>query len=306
MYRFLLLCLLLLVYSGTRAQKTTRIFATHQDTLQLKMDIYQPQIQTNATKPCVIFVFGGGFVFGKRDAKLYRAYFDSLNQKGFVVASIDYRLGLRNSRMPTLLNRKPLIQAIDMAVEDLYSATDYLVKHAAEFQIDTGKIVVSGSSAGGITALQGVYEQQKGAENASMLPAGFRYAGAIAFAGAVYSKKGRRIFQDPNTPLLMFHGNRDDLVPYNKISLLGTGIYGPKSFVRHLRKNHIPYFLYTYQNRNHEISTVPMTENFVQIRQFLEEFILEGQPIYKEVTEKNDSIPYKKWSLKALYNRTES
>ena len=47
-------------------------------------------------RPCMMFVFGGGFVGGQRDNKLYAQYFEFLTKQGFDVVSIDYRLGLRN------------------------------------------------------------------------------------------------------------------------------------------------------------------------------------------------------------------
>ncbi|MDR1524506.1 MAG: alpha/beta hydrolase, partial [Tannerella sp.] len=41
--------------------------------------------------------------------------------------------------------------SIHMAVEDLFDATGYVITHAAEWQIDPGKIISCGSSAGAIT-----------------------------------------------------------------------------------------------------------------------------------------------------------
>jgi carboxylesterase type B len=43
----------------------------------------------------MIFVFGGGFVRGSRDHEGYLPYFKFLNDNGFDVVSIDYRLGLK-------------------------------------------------------------------------------------------------------------------------------------------------------------------------------------------------------------------
>ena len=46
-------------------------------------------------RPCMMFVFGGGFVGGQRDNELYTTYFDFLTSNGYDVVSIDYRLGLK-------------------------------------------------------------------------------------------------------------------------------------------------------------------------------------------------------------------
>jgi len=42
---------------------------------ELKMDIYSNQ-DISIVKPCILFVFGGGFTTGRRDSILYQAYFN--------------------------------------------------------------------------------------------------------------------------------------------------------------------------------------------------------------------------------------
>ena len=60
----------------------------------LRMDIYQPQGDTLSRRPVIIFCFGGGFVDGKRTDADMVALARSFAQRGFVTASIDYRLGM--------------------------------------------------------------------------------------------------------------------------------------------------------------------------------------------------------------------
>lgn len=46
--------------------------------------------------PCLLFVFGGAFVSGTRDAETYRPFFEYMaREAGYTVVSIDYRLGLK-------------------------------------------------------------------------------------------------------------------------------------------------------------------------------------------------------------------
>ena len=44
----------------------------------------------------MIFVFGGGFTSGERNAEIYIPYYEFLAGHGIDVVAIDYRLGLEN------------------------------------------------------------------------------------------------------------------------------------------------------------------------------------------------------------------
>ena len=71
--------------------------------------------------PCMLFMFGGGFYTGERDAAKYSGFFEFLNSLGYSVVSIDYRLGLAPlvsaTEKPTLGGLiKLLSQSVDMAV----------------------------------------------------------------------------------------------------------------------------------------------------------------------------------------------
>ena len=44
-----------------------------------------------ASKPCVIWIHGGGLIFGSRTASPRPTFLEALLQRGFVVASIDHR-----------------------------------------------------------------------------------------------------------------------------------------------------------------------------------------------------------------------
>ena len=65
------------------------------DTNHLLLDVYMPSIAAPDTGfPCFIYVFGGGFIGGRRDEPMMVKAFDKLAEKGYVVVAIDYRLGL--------------------------------------------------------------------------------------------------------------------------------------------------------------------------------------------------------------------
>jgi acetyl esterase/lipase len=85
--------------------KTTNLFGYRianeesygEATTTLKMDIYQPTGDTNTNRPVIIFAFGGGFVNGSRTENSMVKLCQAFAKRGFVTASIDYRLGMNIS-----------------------------------------------------------------------------------------------------------------------------------------------------------------------------------------------------------------
>ena len=73
--------------------------------------------------------------------------------------------------------------AVNIAVEDLFSATLFVLENAEQWQIDTEKIITSGSSAGAISVLQAENAICNRTSSAAVLPQGFNYAGVISYAG---------------------------------------------------------------------------------------------------------------------------
>jgi acetyl esterase/lipase len=71
-----------------------------------------------------------------------------LAQRGYVSASIDYRLGIDSSNSDIAY-----FEAFIRAVQDAKAAVIYLKKNAVAFRIDTSQIFIMGSSAGAMTAL---------------------------------------------------------------------------------------------------------------------------------------------------------
>ena len=60
----------------------------------LYLDRYEAVPAVSGARPCMIFVFGGGFVDGTRDDARYVPFFEYMAAKGITVVSIDYRLCL--------------------------------------------------------------------------------------------------------------------------------------------------------------------------------------------------------------------
>lgn len=248
----------------------------------LYMTLYEP-IDSFLERPTMLFVFGGGFISGERDAEKYQPFFRYFAERGYNVATIDYRLGLKGAAAPTIFNQKPLIRSIEMAVEDLYHATRYLLDHARELKVDTNKLILSGSSAGAITVLEADYVLNDNEDNfmhqlKSMLPEGFRYAGVVSFAGAIYSKEGTPSYDEHTpAPTLFFHGSKDDMVPYGSIRFFSRGMFGSERLSRAFTKKQYPHQLYSMMGMGHDVAEYPMQEYLPLVEEFLRDFVLEGR-----------------------------
>ncbi len=236
----------------------TYMFA-QRDTCDLFMDVYEPAAGSIRTlggieKPTIIFMFGGGFIEGTRDDDGYHKWFRQLTDNGYRLVSIDYRLGLKGSTKVGVAQVNVLDQAIHMAVEDLFSATNYIIDNAGQLGIDPSNIVISGSSAGAISVMQAEYEISRGTKWASVLPSGFNYAGVMSFAGAILSREGKVDFMTTPCPTLMLHGTSDDLVPYKQIKVFWLGFFGAGKLVERYKKFGLNYNMYHFIGNGHEIA----------------------------------------------------
>lgn len=257
----------------------------------LYLDHYAAPVE--GKRPCVMFVFGGGFVGGARNHDT--EYFLFLANNGYDVVSIDYRLGMRGIESPGIIEfLKAMDKTINIAVEDLYSATNFLLDHADEWQIDPTKIVVSGSSAGAITSLQAEYAICNSLPVAKSLKEGFNYAGVIAFAGAVFTLDGAPKWEKQSAPTLLFHGSSDTQVPFTKMALLGIGMYGSKYIADRLHDGGMPYWLYSVEYETHSMSSRPMNENHKEILLFLNEYVMQQQPLQRTTHTIDRNIPKRK------------
>lgn len=121
----------------------------------LDADLYIPREASPPLRPLIILVHGGGFLIGsRRDAWIVHLA-DYFARLGYVVASIDYRLGGEHG--------SPMhwLRANIHAVQDLRTFIRYMkylvVNEGNPFSIDTTKIFVGGHSAGAFTSLCAAY-----------------------------------------------------------------------------------------------------------------------------------------------------
>lgn len=97
------------------------------------LDIYQPKQATSGLRPVIIDIYGGGLYFGDKSSfKLQNSL--KLTKAGFVVVSPDYSL-IWQQPFPT-------------QIHEIKAVIRWVRAHAAEYQIDPQRIILSGESSG--------------------------------------------------------------------------------------------------------------------------------------------------------------
>ncbi len=307
------LVLIIGMISHTSAPAQTKPDATYmyvqRDTCDLYLDIYEPEKSKAFTadgeeKPSIIFMFGGGFIYGQRDNESYNKWFTYMKNEGYRIISIDYRLGLKGSKKVGVAQVNSLDKAIHMAVEDLFSATSFLIENSEKLGINTENIVISGSSAGAISVMQAEYEICNKTKWAEVLPDGFNYAGVMSFSGAILSREGKVDYEERPCPTLMLHGTADELVPYEQIAVFNLGFFGGGKLVERFKKFGFNYNMYHFIDYGHEVAGSMGTTTDLQ-EKFLECNVMKKQERIIEawISDPNVWKGYGPQSRKELYHK---
>lgn len=286
--------------SATRPEGSYKF--AERDTCSLFLDYYRAKGEPKAT---VIFVFGGGFKEGSRDNAHYGPWFEMLTSDGYNVASIDYRLGLKDASGAGVNPKfiRQLDNAIHIAVEDLCSATRFIIDNASELGADPSKIIISGSSAGAMTSLQTEWELCNSGRSCGELPEGFNFAGVVAFSGAIFSKEGNIRFARTPCPILMFHGTRDGIVNYKRTKFFRLCFAGSSAISAAMTKAGIPHSIYRYEGNGHEIAAA-MVQLYPLTLQFLDGIAGAGPLTFTDACVVDGNIPVPDWAktdYKGLY-----
>ena len=219
------------VYSEIK--KTTVTYGSNTNALgnteELKMDIYEPENDDAEMRPVIILAFGGSFIFGQRNDM--KSYCEAFARKGYVAASIDYRL------YPLILGLPDSLEMTDevvKAVSDMKASVRHFRMDAATtntFKVDPDNIFVGGLSAGAITALHvaymdlgddipqyvldaidangGIDGDTGSAENKSYSS---EVTGVLNLSGGL---QNAGLIGAGEVPLVSIHGTNDGTVPYD-------------------------------------------------------------------------------------------
>jgi len=104
-----------------------------------KLDVYAQRTPPNSpASPVVIFIHGGGWVQGTKEASILQGVLPYVAM-GYSVVNVEYRLAN--------------VSLAPAAIEDCRCALRWVVAHAKDYNIDVDRIVVAGASAGGHLAL---------------------------------------------------------------------------------------------------------------------------------------------------------
>lgn len=272
----------------------------HRDTLELKLDIYQPA-NPRPDHACVLYVFGGGFFSGARDNEHSVAACKAYADRGFVVASIDYRLYLAHAPKVPLLKMYTLFDtAIRYSVEDCSAAISYLCSHSAELGIDPARIVLTGSSAGAIAVLQTDYARANNLPSAAALPVGFKPAAVIPYSGAIMCRNNALRYATPPAPTCFFHGTDDRLVNYRRFrGSLHVSLFGANNVAKVFDKNDYSYWICRYPGLGHEIS-IAQTYTVDEFCAFVDAS-LSGRHMRYDAVCYDSAIPKSKWGTISVF-----
>ena len=121
----------------------------------LKMNIYKP-INSDVNRPVLMMIHGGGFSGGNKES--FTTTCKNMAKKGFVTATISYRLGfyrpLIPNNYPYVLDPNEYRRAVHRAMQDGFGAIRFLKGRNAIDSSDTHNFFIGGGSAGAITAMQ--------------------------------------------------------------------------------------------------------------------------------------------------------
>ena len=278
---------------------------SQEDTTILGMDIYMPS-DNAARHKCVIFAYGGGFMENNQRSASTQHFCRRLADDGYVSIAVDYRLGLKGFKAKggPLTMIRPTENSIRMAAEDMFKAVKCILDNAEAFKVYPDSLILCGSSAGAITALQADYELCNRTPMTALMPADFRFAGVISFAGAIFSHEGKCDYRvHAPAPTFFLHGTADKLVNYKKIQLFKLGFFGSNELVKRFEKFGFPYKIMRFKDEGHSVA-MRMMDNYEDVMWFIDNMVCRKRDLSVDETFQDRDRKLTKWdkmNSKGLY-----
>ena len=209
---------------------------------EIKLDLYTPSVESNTQYPLLVWVHGGAWKRGSKDAipEKNPLLLQSVLNEGYALASVDYRLSGE--------------AIFPQPVQDITDALNYLYDNAEKLGIKADNVVIMGRSAGGhlagfIGATNSAYHQvdfyeppkykvsavvsffgptdllelsNKGGKKTSKKSSVSRFLGDIPNNIPKLAKKASTTsYVNENTPpYIQLHGTLDKRVPLSQSEIL--------------------------------------------------------------------------------------
>ncbi len=241
-----------------------------------KLDLYLPRTKQYDKAPLLIFIHGGGWhANNKNSDKNIFALVDGLRDKGFAIASINYRQTPKNQ--------------FPAPVEDALCSVRYLRAHANLYNLDESRFAAMGFSAGGqLAAMIGVLPTQNPFNNGPYRDETSQVSAVVTIAGVFDFSKNlkpnsvaniRNLMQglppsvgapvsyvsDDDPPFLLIRGDKDS------IGLAAQDT----SFANKLKDSGVTYRVITVSNAEHDLSSPSgqQSPSLSEISQTIQAFI---------------------------------
>lgn len=221
-------------------------------TTGLLLDLYEPVDAPAGRRPVIVIIHGGAFIRGTRSEGNLVTAAQGYAARGYVVASIDYRLGggpdfattFQLGPMPVISERVKAYQslvngvesirfldfignpgqiaAVDpvvrlgqaAAMEDTLIALDWLASQANSRSLDMSRVVLFGGSAGSIESLHLAYALDDLGIAAPPIAAVLDHWGSFNLDDTDVLTDGTTFMETGEAPIFMVHGTDDVEVPF--------------------------------------------------------------------------------------------
>ena len=189
--------------------------------LELTMDVYLPHDNNDASRPLLVLIHGGAFFNGDKADLGFPEWAHDFARMGYVVASVNYRLGYRLGLIKSLASFN---QAGLYAVQDVDAAIRYIIHHQELYGVDPDRVFVAGTSAGGITALNVAFMRDENIPSDAQEAGGIKAVNPeinelykIRAVGNMWGAVNDLSMLDNTTSsVVSFHSTGDLVVPFGK------------------------------------------------------------------------------------------
>jgi acetyl esterase/lipase len=273
--------------------------------LDLKLDVYYPKSDIFKNRPLVMLIHGGAFYIGSKESVCEQTLASSLAKSGYLVASIDYRLGFK-------LTPSDIELSAYRAVQDAHAALRFLSHNAKGLGIDPNQVYVGGTSAGAVASLNlafmnneerpvRILDDSKAGLLTKIEDSGNKYTETFeikAIANLWGAVADLNILDpDDKISVLSIHGTADEIVPFendypfrNSLMvnrLVMDKMYGSKSIHDRLKMQGNRTRLIALEGLGHE----PELENYNTLNHYMDTITYQVTKFFYEETAPNVNLP---------------